>query len=49
VIVDSEGTGEDTKFTFTGINKPSDVPDAPPVEEETKAGASGATATASSD
>jgi ATP-dependent Clp protease ATP-binding subunit ClpC len=48
VIVDSEGTGEDAKFTFSGINKPSDVPDAPPVDEvETKAGASGATATAS--
>jgi ATP-dependent Clp protease ATP-binding subunit ClpC len=48
VIVDSEGSGEDAKFTFNGINKPSDVPDAPPpVEVESKAGASGATATAS--
>ncbi|HSR85901.1 MAG TPA: ATP-dependent Clp protease ATP-binding subunit, partial [Streptosporangiaceae bacterium] len=50
VIVDTEGTGEDTKFTFNGINKPSEVPDAPPpVEVETKAGASGATATTASD
>jgi ATP-dependent Clp protease ATP-binding subunit ClpC len=47
VIVDTEGTGEDAKFSFTGVNKPSDVPDAPPVEVETKAGAGGATATAS--
>ena len=41
VIVDAEGTGEDAKFSFNGINKPADVPDAPPVEVETKAGASG--------
>ncbi len=47
VIVDAEGTGEDAKFTFNGINKPSELPDAPPVEVESKAGASGATATAS--
>ncbi|HTA10080.1 MAG TPA: ATP-dependent Clp protease ATP-binding subunit, partial [Streptosporangiaceae bacterium] len=47
VIVDAEGTGEDAKFIFSGINKPSDVPDAPPVEVESKAAASGATATAS--
>jgi ATP-dependent Clp protease ATP-binding subunit ClpC len=49
VIVDAEGTGEDAKFSFNGINKPSAVPDAPPVEEESKAGASGATATTASD
>jgi ATP-dependent Clp protease ATP-binding subunit ClpC len=51
VIVDAEGTGEDAKFTFTGVSKPGDLPDEPPssVEVETKAGASGATATASSD
>jgi ATP-dependent Clp protease ATP-binding subunit ClpC len=47
VIVDAEGTGEDAKFVFSGINKPSDVPDSPPVDVETKAAASGATATAS--
>ena len=46
VIVDAEGTGEDAKFLFNGITKPAEVPDAPPVEVETKAGASGATATA---
>src|SRR5580698_8244570 len=48
VIVDAEGTGEDAKFVFNGINKPADVPDAPPpVAVESNAGASGATATAS--
>ena len=47
VIVDVEGAGEDTKFTFTGIAKPAEVPEAPPpVEVDVKAGASGATATA---
>ncbi len=47
VIVDVEGAGEGAKFTFTGIAKPSDVPEAPPpVEVDVKAGASGATATA---
>jgi len=45
VIVDAMGSGEDATFTFTGVTKPSDVPDAPPVEVESKAGASGATAT----
>jgi ATP-dependent Clp protease ATP-binding subunit ClpC len=48
VIVDAVGSGEDREFTFTGVSKPSDVPDAPPVEVETKAGATGATATSSS-
>ncbi len=37
MIVDAEGTGEDAKFVFNGINKPADVPDAPPVEVETRA------------
>jgi ATP-dependent Clp protease ATP-binding subunit ClpC len=46
VIVDTEGTGEDEKFVFRGVAKPSEVPDAPPEAVETKAGASGATATA---
>ncbi|MBO0831297.1 MAG: ATP-dependent Clp protease ATP-binding subunit, partial [Actinobacteria bacterium] len=45
VIVDVKGSGEDAEFTFTGVAKPAEVPDAPPVEVETKAGASGATAT----
>jgi ATP-dependent Clp protease ATP-binding subunit ClpC len=47
VIVDAEGEGEEAKFIFRGINKPEEVPDAPPVAVESKAGASGATATAS--
>ena len=47
VIVDAEGEGEEAKFVFRGINKPEEVPDAPPVPVESKAGASGATATAS--
>jgi ATP-dependent Clp protease ATP-binding subunit ClpC len=48
VIVDTEGQGEDEKFVFRGVNKPAEVPDAPPPEAvESKAGASGATATAS--
>src|SRR5271165_6790048 len=46
VIVDVEGTGEDERFSFTGVAKPADVPEAPPVEVDVKAGASGATATA---
>jgi len=44
VIVDSEGTGAEGKFTFKGVPKPSAVPDAPPEEIETKAGAGGSTA-----
>jgi len=47
VIVDAEGEGEEAKFLFRGIDKPKEVPDAPPVAVESKAGASGATATAS--
>jgi len=31
VIVDTEGSGEDVKFTFTGVPKPESVPDATPV------------------
>ncbi|HEY7263299.1 MAG TPA: ATP-dependent Clp protease ATP-binding subunit [Trebonia sp.] len=31
VIVDTEGSGEDVKFTFTGVPKPESVPDAAPV------------------
>jgi ATP-dependent Clp protease ATP-binding subunit ClpC len=44
VIVDAEGSGEDAKFTVNGVDKPSEVPDAPPVEiaSESKAAAGGA-------
>jgi ATP-dependent Clp protease ATP-binding subunit ClpC len=31
VIVDTEGSGDDIKFTFTGVPKPESVPDAAPV------------------
>jgi ATP-dependent Clp protease ATP-binding subunit ClpC len=47
VIVDTEGSGEDETFVFRGVTKPAEVPDAPPEAVESKAGASGATATAS--
>jgi ATP-dependent Clp protease ATP-binding subunit ClpC len=48
VIVDAEGEGTEAKFVFRGINKPDDVPDAPPpVVVESNVGAGGATATAS--
>ncbi|MFC5753536.1 hypothetical protein, partial [Actinomadura rugatobispora] len=30
VIVGTEGTGEEAKFTFKGVPKPSTVPDSPP-------------------
>jgi ATP-dependent Clp protease ATP-binding subunit ClpC len=36
VIVDVEGTGEDTKFVFKGVPKPESVPDAPPPEIESQ-------------
>ena len=32
VIVDTEGSGETAKFTFTGVQKPEVVPDAPEAE-----------------
>jgi ATP-dependent Clp protease ATP-binding subunit ClpC len=32
VIVDTEGSGEEVKFTFTGVPKPETMPDAPPEE-----------------
>jgi ATP-dependent Clp protease ATP-binding subunit ClpC len=47
VIVDTEGQGEEEQFVFRGVTKPAEVPDAPPEAVESKAGASGATATAS--
>jgi len=46
VMVDTEGTGTDGKFVFTGMPKPDALPDAPPAEREiaseSKAPASGA-------
>jgi len=48
VIVDTEGTGDEAQFIFRGVNKPAEVPDAPPeAVVESKAGAGGATATTS--
>jgi ATP-dependent Clp protease ATP-binding subunit ClpC len=41
VIVDSKGTGAEAKFTFTGVAKPSAVPDAPPEEVESASSADG--------
>ncbi|HUJ05792.1 MAG TPA: ATP-dependent Clp protease ATP-binding subunit [Streptosporangiaceae bacterium] len=32
IMVDTEGTGKEAKFTFKGVPKPETVPDAPPVE-----------------
>jgi ATP-dependent Clp protease ATP-binding subunit ClpC len=32
VMVDTEGTGKEAKFTFKGVTKPEAVPDTPPVE-----------------
>jgi ATP-dependent Clp protease ATP-binding subunit ClpC len=32
IMVDSEGTGKEGKFTFKGVPKPEVVPDTPPVE-----------------
>jgi ATP-dependent Clp protease ATP-binding subunit ClpC len=44
VMVDVEGTGPEAKFTFKGVARPGEVPDAPPAEiaSETKAPARGA-------
>jgi ATP-dependent Clp protease ATP-binding subunit ClpC len=42
VIVDVEGTGEDAHFTFEGVPRPGEMPDAPPAETGSKA-ATGAT------
>jgi ATP-dependent Clp protease ATP-binding subunit ClpC len=43
VIVDAEGTGEEAQFTFKGVPKPGEMPDAPPAEiaSESKAAAGG--------
>ena len=50
VIVDTEGSGETGKFTFTGVPKPDSVPDAPSaaLSVEPAASASGAVASAPS-
>jgi ATP-dependent Clp protease ATP-binding subunit ClpC len=42
VIVDVEGTGQDAKFTFEGVPRPDEVPDAPPAEIDSQAAAGGA-------
>jgi ATP-dependent Clp protease ATP-binding subunit ClpC len=44
VTVDVEGTGQAAQFTFKGVPKPGEVPDAPPAEiaSESKAAATGA-------
>jgi ATP-dependent Clp protease ATP-binding subunit ClpC len=44
VLVDAEGEGADTKFTFRGEAKPAAVPDAPPVGVAGTAGDTGGTA-----
>jgi ATP-dependent Clp protease ATP-binding subunit ClpC len=41
VMVDVKGTGEDAEFTFKGVPKPGEMPDAPPAEIDTKAAAGG--------
>jgi hypothetical protein len=40
-MVDVKGTGEDAEFTFKGVPKPGEMPDAPPAEIDTKAAAGG--------
>jgi ATP-dependent Clp protease ATP-binding subunit ClpC len=40
VIVDAEGgTGEEAQFTFKGVPRPGEMPDAPPAETGSKAAA----------
>ncbi len=43
IIVDVKGTGEEAEFTFKGVPKPGEMPDAPPAEiaSESKAAAGG--------
>ena len=41
VTVDVEGTGPEAQFTFKGVPKPGEVPDAPPAEIDSKAAAGG--------
>jgi hypothetical protein len=40
-MVDVKGTGEEAEFTFKGVPKPGEMPDAPPAEIDTKAAAGG--------
>jgi len=39
IMVDTEGTGKEAKFTFKGVPKPEVVPDTPPVELAKASGA----------
>ena len=39
IVVDAEGTGKEAKFTFKGVPKPEELPDAPPAELAEAAGA----------
>ncbi|MGH3267534.1 MAG: ATP-dependent Clp protease ATP-binding subunit [Trebonia sp.] len=41
VMVDVEGTGEDAQFTFKGVPKPGEMPDAPPAEIDSTAATGG--------
>ncbi|HEX9031539.1 MAG TPA: hypothetical protein VF834_06810, partial [Streptosporangiaceae bacterium] len=41
IMVDTEGTGKEAKFTFKGVPKPEVVPDTPPVELAKAAGGTG--------
>ena len=38
IMVDAEGTGKEGKFTFKGVPKPEELPDAPPAELAEAAG-----------
>src|SRR6185437_17066618 len=38
IMVDAEGTGKEGKFSFKGVPKPEEVPDAPPAELAEAAG-----------
>jgi ATP-dependent Clp protease ATP-binding subunit ClpC len=40
IMVDTEGTGKEAKFTFNGVPKPEAVPDTPPAELAETAGSS---------
>jgi ATP-dependent Clp protease ATP-binding subunit ClpC len=48
VMVDADGAGPEAQFTFKGEPKPDAVPDAPPVEIETRPAASGVSSSGSS-
>ena len=38
IVVDAEGTGKEAKFTFKGVPKPEELPDAPPADLAEAAG-----------